>query len=148
MYEIDTDATASSEPSTKSAAPSGKEDSSSASSESETASSPAPAAKEEQPAAADSSSGSSSSSGGSHRTPSIQFLGKEGWAARLRGEDPTTSSSSSSGSGSEPVVDTTPIHPMYGRPAFSEEEMEAFMLGGADQAPKVISQSSGAKFSY
>lgn len=76
-----------------------------------------------------------------HRSPKIHFLGKEGWAARLRAtiaEQPTPSV----------VVDTTPISPMYGRPPFSEEEMEAFMLGGAEQAPKIIANSTGAKFSY
>ena len=52
-----------------------------------------------------------------HRTPMIKFLGKEGWALKL--------------SGSEQAVESFVIPPMYGRPAFSEEEMEALLLGGA-----------------
>ena len=125
LYEIDTDATATvtSESSTKS-------ESSSKAAESPKEEAPQPA---QEPVAAAQSSGSKS-----HRTPSIQFLGKEGWAARLKGDTSPT----------EQVVDLPPIHPMYGRPAFSEEEMEAFMLGGAEQAPKVVSHSSGAVFTY
>lgn len=127
LYEVDTDATASATSS-----------SSSASSESKPAESPpkeeapsATAAAKEQPAPPPTTSTPT-------RTPSIQFLGKEGWAARLRGEESTSAA----------VAELPPIHPMYGRPAFSEEEMEAFMLGGADQAPKLISYSTGSKFAY
>ena len=53
-----------------------------------------------------------------HRTPSIQFLGKDGWALKLSG---STSSA--------PEIFVIP--PMYGRPAFTEAEMEALILGGA-----------------
>jgi hypothetical protein len=70
-----------------------------------------------------------------HRTPSIHFLGKEGWEKRLRGEE-------------ESALVEFVASPMYGRPAFTEEEMESLMLGGADQAPKLVAASSGAKFSY
>jgi hypothetical protein len=72
-------------------------------------------------------SGSTSSSSAPHRTPSIHFLGKEGWEQRLRGEE-------------VPVVFA--LHPMYGRPPITEEEMEALMLGGADQAPNIVAGSS------
>lgn len=65
------------------------------------------------------------------RTPSIHFLGKEGWATRLSGQ--TTN---------QPVY----IPPMYGRPKFTEEEMNALITGGADLAPSVLDYSRGAKF--
>eukprot|EP00550_Attheya_septentrionalis_P005745 CAMPEP_0198283460 /NCGR_PEP_ID=MMETSP1449-20131203/3029_1 /TAXON_ID=420275 /ORGANISM="Attheya septentrionalis, Strain CCMP2084" /LENGTH=197 /DNA_ID=CAMNT_0043980049 /DNA_START=394 /DNA_END=987 /DNA_ORIENTATION=- len=75
------------------------------------------------------------------RSPSIQFLGKEGWALRLSPQHETES----------PVKGTTSVtvehlHPMYGRPQFSEEEMEALMMGGANQAPEVQIHSGGAVF--
>lgn len=54
------------------------------------------------------------------RIPLIKFLGKEGWALKLSGRAEP-----------EPVY----IPPNYGRPAFSEEEMEALILGGANLAP-------------
>ena len=127
LYEIDTEATASVATSSSSKA-----------SDAAPPCSPPPPPKEapaEQPAvaAATATTTTSSSPAPQQRTPSIHFLGKEGWAARLRGA---------------PVVELPPIHPMYGRPAFSEEEMEAFMLGGAEQAPKIVSLSTGATFSY
>lgn len=126
LYEIDTDATAS------------VEATSSSSSSKATESAPAPAEEApkaaKQPAAAASTTTTTSSPAAPHRTPSIQFLGKEGWAARLRA--------------TQQVVELPPIHPMYGRPTFSEEEMEALMLGGAEQAPKIVTLSSGATFTY
>ena len=127
LYEIDTDATASA-----TGASGGGSDSDSSSTESAETSpkseTPPPAAKEQQPTKSTTTAPAAKKE---HRTPSIQFLGKEGWAARLT---------------PEPVVELPPIHPMFGRPAFSEEEMEAIMLGGAEQAPKVVAHSSGAKF--
>ena len=69
----------------------------------------------------------------SHRVPSIKFLGKEGWD-RLR-----------SGSAA-PSIFVFP--PNYGRPAFSEDEMEALVLGGANLSPDVKQQSGGAVFGY
>ena len=125
LYEIDTDATASVEATSSS--------SSSSSKATESAPSPAEDAPKaaKQPAAAASTT---SSPAAPHRTPSIQFLGKDGWAARLRA--------------TQQVVELPPIHPMYGRPTFSEEEMEALMLGGAEQAPKIVTLSSGATFTY
>ena len=120
LYEIDTDATASV-----------TSDSSGSSETSKSAESPKEEARpaKEQPTPASTTADAAKQ----HRTPSIHFLGKDGWAARLT---------------PQPVVELPPIHPMYGRPAFSEEEMEAFMLGGAEQAPKVAMHSSGAKFTY
>jgi hypothetical protein len=37
-------------------------------------------------------------------------------------------------------------NPMYGRPQFTEAEIEALLTGGATMAPKVLSHSTGAKF--
>jgi hypothetical protein len=37
---------------------------------------------------------------------------------------------------------------MYGRPKFTDAEMEALITGGANMAPEVVVHSSGAKFSY
>jgi hypothetical protein len=65
------------------------------------------------------------------RTPSIQFLGKEGWARVLSGN-------------SLNVVYSIPAN--YGRLGFSEEEMEALIMGGANLAPEVKDYSSGATF--
>ena len=69
-----------------------------------------------------SSSSSSSHSAGS-RTPSIKFLGKNGWAHKL-----------SEGEGGATNVVYIPAN--YGRLSFSEEEMEALIMGGANIAPK------------
>ncbi|KAL7569052.1 hypothetical protein ACA910_016897 [Epithemia clementina (nom. ined.)] len=52
------------------------------------------------------------------RTPLIRFLGKEGWARKLSINAP-------------PTQETYTIPAMYGRPGFTEDEMEALMLGGA-----------------
>lgn len=51
------------------------------------------------------------------RSPSLKFLGKDGWASRLS---------------AAPVVSVFDLHPMYGRPLVSEDEMEALMSGGAN----------------
>ena len=66
------------------------------------------------------------------RIPSIKFLGRDGWAAALA-PAPT-------------VLYTLPSD--YGRPEFTEEEMEALATGGANLAPDVKMFSSGAKFGY
>lgn len=66
------------------------------------------------------------------RTPSIHFLGKEGWARVL------------SGGGGSHIVQHIPAN--YGRLTFSEEEMEALIMGGANIAPEVKDYSSGATF--
>ena len=68
-----------------------------------------------------------------HRTPSIHFLGKEGWSRVLSGS-------------TIPVLQALP--PNYGRPKFSEAEIDALIMGGADLAPEVKQYSSGAQFGY
>ena len=106
------------------------------------------------------SAATSSSSSHSHaRKKSIQFLGKEGWRARMTMiEDvvaapavattaaPTTTTTTtttvfptSSGRPNAPTSIThIPYSPMFGRPAITDEEMMALMLGGADEAPIVM----------
>ena len=76
----------------------------------------------------------------SKRVPSIRFLGKEGWARLLSGNG----NNSDSNTASPTLLEN--LGPMYGRPSFSEEEMEALILGGASLAPHVTYHSSGAKF--
>lgn len=84
--------------------------------------SPAPAPVAAAPApAATSASGT--------RTPSIKFLGKDGWAQLLAGQPPQA-----------------PIPVNYGRLAFSDAEMEALVMGGANLAPEVKDYSKGAIF--
>lgn len=78
------------------------------------------------------------------RSPSIQFLGKEGWALRLSPQHETESAVGLNGTASVVTVEHLPV--MYGRPQFSEEEMEALMMGGANQAPEVQIHSGGAVF--
>jgi pyruvate/2-oxoglutarate dehydrogenase complex dihydrolipoamide acyltransferase (E2) component len=79
-----------------------------------------------------------------HRVASIKFLGKEGWAQAMSGQKPDASSSSSPST----ISQIFQLPPMYGRPQFSEEEMEALILGGASLAPNVMAPSGGAKFQY
>mmetsp|Transcript_24884 Transcript_24884/g.30586 ORF Transcript_24884/g.30586 Transcript_24884/m.30586 type:complete len:229 (+) Transcript_24884:157-843(+) len=67
------------------------------------------------------------------RTPSIQFLGKDGWKQKLsvQGEVPTpTVPLKPNGS---ITLDGGNIAPMYGRLPFSEREMEALLMGGASE---------------
>lgn len=63
------------------------------------------------------------------RVPSIQFLGKEGWSHKLAG-----------------IPELPPLPTNFGRPAFTEEEMEALLTGGANMVPNVKQHSSGAIF--
>jgi pyruvate/2-oxoglutarate dehydrogenase complex dihydrolipoamide acyltransferase (E2) component len=79
------------------------------------------------------------SSNSGHRSPSIQFLGKEGWARVLSGEPLKEPQQLA-------TVQVLVLDPMYGRPKFTEEEIEALILGGASIAPEVVSHSTGAKF--
>ena len=72
----------------------------------------------------------------SHRTPSIKFLGKEGWARVL----------SASGGQSVPTLYSIPAD--YGRPVFTDDEIEALVMGGANLVPDVKNYSSGAQFGY
>jgi len=66
------------------------------------------------------------------RTPSIKFLGKDGWAKRLSADD-------------EPDTVLVGYHPMYGRPSFSEAEMDALILGGANLEPEVVAEVGWAQ---
>lgn len=87
----------------------------------------------------------SSPSASSARVPSIHFLGKEGWKKLLTVMDESPSSASAT------IIPTTnrpndptsitqiPYSSMYGRPPITDDEMEALMLGGADEAPEVNS---------
>jgi hypothetical protein len=87
-----------------------------------------------------------------HRLPSIKFLGKQGWEAARKGHAEVIATPSSSPAASKKpnavttILDNTILHPMYGRPRFSEAEMEALIMGGATVAPTVVLHSSGAKF--
>ncbi len=65
------------------------------------------------------------------RAPSIHFLGKEGWSRKLAG-----------------TPELPPLPTNFGRPAFTEEEVEALMTGGANLVPNVKKHSSGAIFGY
>lgn len=69
-----------------------------------------------------------------HRSPSIKFLGKEGWMRRRSGQEAVS-----------PVVYGVPTG--YGRPKFTEDEIEALIMGGANLVPDVKQHSSGAVFS-
>jgi hypothetical protein len=90
----------------------------------------------------------------SHRTPSIHFRGKSGWQAL---KTPGQVSSLALAATKKPPSNSNPlainviydnsIGSMYGRPKFSEAEMEALMMGGATLAPTVVATSSGASFS-
>lgn len=105
---------------------------------SESPSSPPPASSEattsappKQAPAPEVKQAAATSSTSSHRSPSIKFLGKDGWARRRSAVQP-------------PAVVYIP--PMYGRPKISEDEMEALIMGGASMAPNVKVPSSGAIF--
>jgi pyruvate/2-oxoglutarate dehydrogenase complex dihydrolipoamide acyltransferase (E2) component len=69
----------------------------------------------------------------SHRTPLIHFLGKDGWKNALTLSAP---------------VNNAPIPANYGRPIFTEEEMEALVMGGANLVPEVKQHSNGAVFGW
>lgn len=92
---------------------------------------PVKSAAVESPPAAEPKMQQTTSTTQQHRVPSIKFLGKEGWAKRLAGT---------------PEPEMVYIPPNYGRPMFSEEEMEALILGGASLAPEVVEYSYGAQF--
>jgi pyruvate/2-oxoglutarate dehydrogenase complex dihydrolipoamide acyltransferase (E2) component len=120
LYELDTEAEATVHAS-ESAAPAAT------SSGGEKSSPPAPAA----PAKAPSPAPAPSKQTQQHRVPSIHFLGKEGWTHKLAG-----------------VPELPPVPTNFGRPAFTEEEMEALMMGGANLVPNVKQHSDGAVFGY
>ena len=102
--------------------------------------------KEEVPAAAAAATEAPSTSVPSHRQPSIAFLGKQGWANRLAGRDAVPQMLVPDKPNGTVVLDGSMIGASYGRPLFTEDEMEALVLGGANTAPSVVSMSSGAKF--
>lgn len=95
-------------------------------------------------AAADNTTISSSA-----RVPSIHFLGKEGWKKILTATDSsetttetTTTIPSSNKPNSPTSITHIPYSSMYGRPPITDEEMEALILGGAEEAPGVRSVTS------
>ena len=88
-----------------------------------------------------------------HRAPSIKFLGKEGWNALRKGHDTNNQAVNGAPAPSPKKYGVTTMFddksvkdPMYGRPKFTEAEMEALLTGGATLAPQVVSLSTGAKF--
>jgi hypothetical protein len=81
------------------------------------------------------------------RNPSIHFLGKDGWVKRLSGHEENVATDTIAPSSPTAVVTVQgDIPPMYGRPFFTEMEMDALILGGAELAPSVVSPSGGARF--
>ena len=103
------------------------------------------------------SSSSLSLSSLGERVPSIHFLGKEGWKERrsAQSHDSTTTTTTTSTSTTKiiPTLNNNPKSPtsityipysaMYGRPPIMDDEMEALILGGAEEAPEVISSDKG-----
>jgi pyruvate/2-oxoglutarate dehydrogenase complex dihydrolipoamide acyltransferase (E2) component len=81
------------------------------------------------------------------RIPSIHFLGKDGWKARLTATDSSSSVAAPTASATTILKSDKPnsptsitqiqYKPMEGRPLITEEEMEALILGGALEAPDV-----------
>jgi len=86
------------------------------------------------------------------RVPSIHFLGKEGWKVKLTASDPATAplSGTSQINSDKPQSPTSVTHMpyrfMYGRPTITDEEIEALILGGAEEAPEVSNQTAGVVF--
>ncbi|OEU18492.1 single hybrid motif-containing protein [Fragilariopsis cylindrus CCMP1102] len=80
------------------------------------------------PAPTVSSSSSSSDVSSGARIPSINFLGKDGWAAALT------------------VKPEVVVPANYGRLPMSEEEIEALMSGGANLAPELKAYSTNATY--
>ena len=98
-----------------------------------------------------------------NRNPSIKFLGKDGWAKLKTGVKQTGSTATDTVSSPLPASPTQTINvkpskaftiyddksisnPLYGRPKFTEEEIEALLMGGASTAPQLVKHSTGAKF--
>jgi len=79
-----------------------------------------------------------------HRVPSIKFLGKNGWRSVLSGAP--TPAPVPDAVQQDTVIHMDRLDPMYGRPIFSEEEMEALISGGANVGPDVKLKSHGAIF--
>lgn len=133
MYEIDTEAEATYEASSSEALRS-----------EEPAATPQPAVE----VALKSEAEEHASTETGHRVPSIQFLGKKGWAQVLSGANQKTPDSvdakpSSPSAPSKPhkttsITDNT-IPPSFGRPKVTESEMEALIYGGANLDPNYFS---------
>ena len=121
--------------------------------------------EEEEPAAASTSAdgGASSSgadgssgtgrSGGHTRIPSIHFLGKAGWAKKLSAPVRDAAADIAAGvppavGGPAPTSVEVVVGPNYGRPPITEREMEALILGGAEEAPKMKAPSGPALFGF
>jgi len=100
---------------------------------------------------------SSSTPAASARVPSIHFLGKEGWKEKLSATEDAAAGTASTATNTTTVqtsnkpngptsITSMPYSSMYGRPPITDEEMEALMLGGADEAPEmrsVVSEKEG-----
>lgn len=89
----------------------------------------------------------------SHRTPSIRFLGKAGWAERIHDTSKLiTDVAAPNNQVSQQytciqlVPDDISWNPTYGRPPITQKEIEALEMGGATDAPKLIKPSIGATF--
>ena len=76
------------------------------------------------------------------RIPSIHFLGSEGWKKKRTVVDNSALSVQNTGNVASEYL--SHLDPMYGRPAFTEDEMEALISGGANLAPDLESFSRGA----
>lgn len=76
---------------------------------------------------------------GSTRIPSIKFLNKDGWNRRKNGLDLDSGTSNPEIAPVDPkavvTLDSAGIGPTYGRPPFTEREIEALLLGGASEEP-------------
>ena len=121
LYEIDTEGVATVE---AAAAPSTTEEEAPAA---PSTAEPVAAASTPAPTVSSSSSSSSDVSSGA-RIPSINFLGKDGWAAALT------------------VKPEVVVPANYGRLPMSEEEIEALMSGGANLAPELKAYSTNATY--
>lgn len=74
---------------------------------------------------------------GNQRTPSIHFLGKDGWAALKSGvkAQSHTQTTDSPGGTVTTILDAV-VPPTYGRLQLTEEEMDALIFGGANLVPE------------
>ena len=122
LYEIDTEGVATVE---AAAAPSTTEEEAPAA---PSTAEPVVAASTPAPTVSSSSSSSSSDVSSEARIPSINFLGKDGWAAALT------------------VKPEVVVPANYGRLPMSEEEIEALMSGGANLAPELKAYSTNATY--
>ena len=121
LYEIDTEGVATVE----AAAPSTTEEEAPAA---PSTADPVAPASTPAPTVSSSSSSSSSDVSSGARIPSINFLGKDGWAAALT------------------VKPEVVVPANYGRLPMSEEEIEALMSGGANLAPELKAYSTNATY--